>query len=1035
MRFLTAQQQELAGRRNLDVVPIVIITTYTDRTAAGSTEQEDRRFWTQQAQFAFSDISFPIGNLDVQPYLVSMSPYAQSVNATPEDSTVGSGLYRNFRLTLRNGITDNGDRLISDLLAVNINGADVAVGQIALDRRTGETEYDAIRRANLGDLAVFYRGVVQQVGPITNDAVNLLCNSHTPRGALGRFVITEGTANTFLGDIRSTSTMVPTVYGNKIQKAPGIIWSSGFQTTLSEPIDALSTEILLSDIPDLSITPQTGSLYVAGELMTYGAITGPVVTGLVRDPDIAAEHLAAETVSFVPVDTTFVTAVNAVDRDLPRYASAGNVGNQIRNFYFRNPATNELMEQAESVGQTSSAPGNTPALGLGYANYEDSSGDGSWLNLVDEMTTSALVSQQAVYGSIPTTLTGFGVHDNDATSVSDQALADDGIWQQLSTDTPVFTYDEGEAKRKVQRVVAASDIPSPTDTATEIFIKLIVEVLAVPAGTTAAQLEGSLPTPFGTLTATSDTTELLTLGFHTITGDPIPADAVTTVLDIFEGQTFTAYFVRNSIVATSAGYQANIEMDISYERVDGPTDTPQVTPAAIVAAAAGVSVESYFDIRRDISFLEDSGWDYPGLSLHRQDGVLVSNCTVETNSTAWAPFLHVEATVSTGDAVFQFNPTSGSLDMSDGSIDPSSAADAWLGRIVTNPGGMALEMLVSDELITDFSLPTDYRTYFENFFPDGEYRTVFDSQVDTGTPVLSNIRTIRITIKGLTVAGTIMDVWWMGPRRAFANVFKGSTNWPDEINHPVDILRDFLVLGCRQLTPSIDESSFDLVYTNLGTTKEAQVLSSDYRVGADHVRFLLAFGRDQRLQIVSTETDSNTVWRVFAADTSYQWGSPTCTLSLFTDMEEVGVDNAGIYTRRTFGYNPDRSISGSSSATWKGAYLVSADQNDIPGSVTTQDIVDKEEAIGERIGPDMFLPSVVDDASAEDIAGYYFNEDLVGRSVFRITGIPWVEGYDLELNDVIDVIPPWYTAAVTLRVIETVKNWRTELVDIVGAEL
>jgi hypothetical protein len=112
--------------------------------------------------------------------------------------------------------------------------------------------------------------------------------------------------------------------------------------------------------------------------------------------------------------------------------------------------------------------------------------------------------------------------------------------------------------------------------------------------------------------------------------------------------------------------------------------------------------------------------------------------------------------------------------------------------------------------------------------------------------------------------------------------------------------------------------------------------------------------------------------------------------------------------------------------------IVNINDNDVSSYVPTADLVDAEEAFGRvEVDPIAFkmIPGI---SSAPRVAGYYVHEAIriAPLPLYVITGVPWWEAYKLEVGDILNVTPPWESVARKVRLIEYVKDFDTEQIEL-----
>ena len=70
------------------------------------------------------------------------------------------------------------------------------------------------------------------------------------------------------------------------------------------------------------------------------------------------------------------------------------------------------------------------------------------------------------------------------------------------------------------------------------------------------------------------------------------------------------------------------------------------------------------------------------------------------------------------------------------------------------------------------------------------------------------------------------------------------------------------------------------------------------------------------------------------------------------------------------------------------------------------------------------------------MAEYYVSESKrIPAATVALFGVPWVQGYALELGDVIDLQLPWWFASRSVRLLGYSKQWDTGPIDLIGIEV
>ncbi len=157
---LSARQADLVQRRNLAVIHLVVITTYSDRQTGAVADT----FY-----FATVPCRYPWEGGSVQRFeaLISDLPgYSVGFDHVPGPTDRASGLERALRMSLLNQRDESGAWLVNRLRGENIEFADVTLAELPVDLAGGESMLDLTALA--GDEHVYlFRGEITGIGPAT----------------------------------------------------------------------------------------------------------------------------------------------------------------------------------------------------------------------------------------------------------------------------------------------------------------------------------------------------------------------------------------------------------------------------------------------------------------------------------------------------------------------------------------------------------------------------------------------------------------------------------------------------------------------------------------------------------------------------------------------------------------------------------------------------------------------------------------------------------------------------------------------------
>jgi hypothetical protein len=195
-------------------------------------------------------------------------------------------------------------------------------------------------------------------------------------------------------------------------------------------------------------------------------------------------------------------------------------------------------------------------------------------------------------------------------------------------------------------------------------------------------------------------------------------------------------------------------------------------------------------------------------------------------------------------------------------------------------------------------------------------------------------------------------------------------------------------------------------------------------------------GWEGRTQIVQAEATAGTVYKLLCAFNpvagSYNWGSPLSTIENYQEAHEEGDNLDTVFTRWRFGYDRNRAEFDPEQA-FEAVLQCDPALSDI-GGITTAEMAAAEAAFGRNDHAGVFLMTISDENTAEDVAGYYVFESTRSKVIAHLDGVPWVEAYPFEIGDIRDAQLPWWSTSKKLRITRYRKDWDTELIDLSAVE-
>ncbi len=190
---------------------------------------------------------------------------------------------------------------------------------------------------------------------------------------------------------------------------------------------------------------------------------------------------------------------------------------------------------------------------------------------------------------------------------------------------------------------------------------------------------------------------------------------------------------------------------------------------------------------------------------------------------------------------------------------------------------------------------------------------------------------------------------------------------------------------------------------------------------------------ESRANLMREERNAQSEWRMLVAESDYDWPASVRTVTEWQAFIEEGRDLTTIQTRfrGLYQWRPEYGIG---PEAFYGVVRIDVDQNDV-SVPSTGDLTTAEAAFGRRENEVVLFRSINQEATAEEILGYYAHERIRVVRLFRIVGVPWSEGFDLERGDIISATPPWESSPRKMRLTDYVKDPTTELCDLIGVEV
>lgn len=977
-RTIDAQQQEFTTRSHLAPLLLVVLTTYTDRAAE-----------TVDTVFYFSDRSviYDYGNTGADryfwPLLKSISPLRTSIDHVP-DPRASELLSKPLAITLSNE-SHQGDRLINTLRdGHTLENATIEVSQI-LQERQPKPPVD-LTALDGDEHTVLYRGAVERIATITDEEIVLQCILDLP--SMEWLIANDAT----ITDPRDVGARLPIIYG-QAKRVPAIGYVVGWATTLAETI----TDTATGNTEFTDLTGVTGAgiaIRLGNEEITVTKVSDTVgnITARAQNSTVAVAHNRGEITLELVSMLTFVVAGHAVDA--------------IDDIYIRHPVNGELIRVdtgfTKTIANTTLISGETVATVAITAAQLKTIFDETFSD-IESIATNPVVNitpngREAV--DVGGTVVDFQQQLNSASSPRAEGTDGAGTRTKLRLWFPIGSIpDSGRtvvrARIRIQGNVKSTDARavrgeiddlggdfpgfSANDEAqmtaasnTEVFGLLAHGPWRTPpADTTLADYETNTP-------ATAGQPDLR---FRVLEASGTPAFPKSDEYAELTGDWGIQFELEPpgsvELKGASIGPGLQIFADVSGY-LSGVGHQPATTPISI-GLLIGNDISNYRRYDLGSQALTAGVWTRIEVDIQSPDS------TTGTPNMAAVDFFRFAATagadggekywldsiasVNGGDVVF--------LDCDNDAANWSSLLDCALSDSAAQfaPGSSG-----SLEILTDAPLPgDDYRMDREGFTPVDLSADdfAFYILVDGGDPTFD-------------------------PHPA--NIIQ---HWIEEIGDG-----------------TIDATSFASAVTNLGSDEWALDART---LGFTWPEIAARMQHAARSNLIPEETASGTEWKLLQAETDYEWPAASGSITEWESFVEAGRDLRELATRYHFPYAYDASL-GIDEAAFTAVVVATPDQSDV--SVTTGQLATAEATFGRRDAEPVALPTILEEATAEEIAGYYVHEGIRLAAIFVISGVPWWQAYAVEVGDLLDVTPPWASSSVKVRVIEYVKDFGTEQIEI-----
>lgn len=1047
-RTLDSQQSPLRFRAELFKIDLIKLTTYTDR----ANDTVDQVFY-----FSRDPVLFDYGNtgtdIEFWPVLQSVGPLDVSINHLPSQND-SSLLRKTLSFTLNN-IDWQGSRLIDVLRNSHVlENARIEWTQLLLADRPTTARIDLTALAG-NEHTFWYRGRVTRVGPITNDSISFACDTDIPNPIVLKAL--DQTKN----DPKDFGKRLPQVYG-QAKRVRAIGYDVGWLTTLAETItDATTGNTEFTDLSGISGSGNT--IRIANEDVTVTWVSDTVgnITARAQNSTTAVAHQQGETAQEMIATISYVVAGHAVSAIQEVYVRNPSDGELIRiETGFTKTIANTSLISGESVATVSFTEAQLRTVMDNLFADVTVGGGANEVMLVDigpreAFIPGGLFPDHQVWtniGGVPLGVGGGGAGDRVVLKLTMQAGLTNAAreverWRLRLTGNLKQDHTGGSGALTLNLIELTLD-GSPGIASIsrqpigEEFGSVAIGSWATPTGgTTVSDAEGEafyvyLDSAVPNIVQVAELGEALSVqleielkpqGTATLAGN-IVGFRIELFADV------DGYKAPSASPAYKAGSGNLIEKPCDVMRhmieevgaaaplpsghtlltqgveapVGGDTETASIAPSANKTIIAFVQQTDNSSTPHDEPSISGNGLTWTVVESYNFETGPSANrarCTMWRASSASTP--------TPGPITFTF-PTATAI--ADWSIHEFDGVD-----ITTTDG------VVNSKRHPDIDEDDAFKVLTMDAFASSGNDTFVIACRD-GLPAPPTIHTVE---SGFTRVSAQLTDSTPYHAAAFRNGEDITCRW-DGINNGGDwgmIGIELNIPGGVQTADLVDSDTYDDCNTNLGT----DVLAFDaLTLGLTWEEKLARVAFESRTNLVFEEFLGGTSWKMLTALSTYAFAAASGSVSEWDHggFAEADQDIRFVHASRfTFPYAPDWS-KGPTESAFTQLVVANEDTNDL---TTPNDAAFTQAAqdIGSFEAEPITFKTIQQLATAEEIAGYYAHERIrIPVALFAISGIPWWEGYDLEVGDIINVTPPWTSGAVKSRIIEYTKNNETEQIEL-----
>ncbi len=1001
-RTLDSGQKALVTSSGVIIARLVKLTTYTERDARKG-----------PTSFYLSDfpLIYDYGNTGTDQtfwdILASVSEDTHLMVHVPQPDDLapyGWGMQLNF-----NNLYVQGRRVYTRLSEENLHGADIEYSEIAIPSLDS---YPIDLSAHTGDEHTpLFRGVVEAPGNVTDSSFTLRCLVTTPDLSNHWAFATATTVSK-----QDFGKRLPTVYG-QAKKMPCITYDIGAATTLAQDLEPefQDFDVLLNDA---SRFPQAGEynvLYDREEITCF----------FTDDTHLHLKFFGRGQNGTVP---KFLKAGAAVEEvtTLATFIVAGHECSAVDDIYLFNIFTDTLFrvttDYTVNLRDTTSVPGRVvTSVTLTQAELTA---------MVDSMLAEARqIGEQPRYGDddnetfvavdiadlltyatcMPYSLVGANEWVDNPTPgsfIGAGASADPGTY----TENRAFSFRDLNASSpglRVTRVQAWVKYGYAShDDALTMYVtaKAFDKEITWDWGDQFKQVDFAALADSETVTLKSDWITLNPNIDH-FTADLNKTGSVQTA-PLQDG------YIQVALNFASSGDSSNA---ILIHWGSGETGwNLQVEPAASTGLEQEARIVSGgFNMRM---FADVDGYKAPGDSITPGGTVTVID-DLDASAASWN-----STNLTDSDETTIFFEGSGSLKLTSGAfttfdtyrdITTADFTDEAISFRCYMEAAMYQALLDADTtaafgllISSDTGASTNSKKFeipLADIIPDRWVElsiSVNDVPIaTTGTLVIASVDSIAFKFQqDAATSGRVcyIDKLERAPSDRVYSVAHGAL-----IEHPVDVLTHWVEEVGGEVIGRADRST---ALTNLGSN----VVAGDARIaGLSWEEVAQMWAYSARANLVPDQTANGREWRILTPDSSYKFPVPTKLLSMYSDsgFRDAGRSLRELFTDSRHRYGLDASL-GSGEEAYTSVVTANPVTSDV--SVTASELETARQIIGSAQATPAFLPFINEEATAEEVVGYFVQEAIAhGRGVFTIPNLAWMDGYDLQMGDVVWVTPPW----------------------------